>query len=109
MIHSRHIQENASKNDLKQVKQYLEKIDPEKVGKTHGYGKYTAWHGDGKSQSQTDITFQTKSMLTSGKPPKYITIVARKGRTEAYVTYESLTWDETSLGIIDEMIEAIKV
>jgi hypothetical protein len=91
------------------VKQYLENIDPEKVEKTHGNGKYIAWHGDGKSQSKTNITFQTKSMLTSGKPPKYITIVGRKGRTEAYVTYESSTWDETTKTIIDKMIEAIKV
>ncbi|KAG1783799.1 cyclin-like protein [Suillus placidus] len=46
-------------------------------------------------------------MHTSGQPPKYITIVARKGRTEAYVTYESSTWSETAKTIIDEMIKAI--
>jgi hypothetical protein len=106
---SAHVNESVSKKDLKQVKQYLENIDPNDVEKTYGMGKYTNWHGDGKSQSKTDITFQTKSMCTSGKPPTYITIVARKGRTEAYVTYESSTWDETAKTIIDEMIKAIKV
>jgi hypothetical protein len=90
------------------VKQYLENIDPEKVEKTYGRGKYSDWHGDRKSQSQTDITFQMKSIYSSGQPPKYITIVARKRRTEAYVTYESSTWNETTKTIIDEMIKAIE-
>jgi hypothetical protein len=89
------------------VKQYLENIDPEDVEMLHGKGQYINWHGDGKSQSQTNITFQMKSMYSNGKPPKYVTIVARKGRTEAYVTYESSTWNETAKTIIDEMIKAI--
>ncbi|KAG2044689.1 hypothetical protein BDR03DRAFT_937021 [Suillus americanus] len=103
------VTERASKKDLKQVKQYLESIHPENVEKGYGRGRYIPWHGDGKSQSRTNITFQTKSMCTSGKPPTYITIIARKGRTEAYVTYESSTWSESARTIIDEMIKAIKV
>ncbi|KAG2044690.1 hypothetical protein BDR03DRAFT_1003939 [Suillus americanus] len=108
---SAHVNKNVSKKVLKQVKKYLENIDPEKVEKGHGMGKYTAWHGDSKAKSGTDITFQTMSMLTSGKPPTYITIVAPKGRTEAHVTYESSTWStsESAKPIIDEMIKAIKV
>jgi hypothetical protein len=102
------VNEKMSKNERKQVKQYLENIDPDGVEKTYGMGRYTNWHGDGKSQSKTDITFQTKSMRTNGKPPTYITIVAKKGMTEAYVKYESSTWDETAKTIIDEMIKAIK-
>lgn len=109
---SAYVNPKASKKDLKQVKQYLEKLNskkPEKKPeKVYGLGKYADWHGDGKSQSQTNITFQTKSMQTNGKPPKFITIVAKKGTTDAYVTFESSTWDETSIKtIIDEMIKAI--
>jgi hypothetical protein len=91
------------------VKQYLENMDP-KAGKMFGKGRYSPWHGDGKSQSKTNITFQTMSMYTSGQPPKYITIVAKKKMTDAYVTFESSTWSETSTKtIIDEMIKAIDV
>lgn len=92
------------------MKQYLEKINPNKPEKVYGLGMYTPWHGEGKSQSQTNITFQTKSMQTNGKPPKYITIVAKKGMTDAYVTFESSTWNETSIKtIIDEMIKVVDV
>ncbi|KAG0696245.1 hypothetical protein DFH29DRAFT_879497 [Suillus ampliporus] len=108
-IVSAHVNGSASKKDLKEVKRYLENIDPQTVEKVYGEGKYIPWHGDGKSQSQTYITFQTKSMHTSGQPPKYVTIVARKRKTDAYVTYESSTWSESTKTIIDEMIKAIKV
>ncbi|KAG1885748.1 hypothetical protein F4604DRAFT_121467 [Suillus subluteus] len=103
------VTERASKKDLKQVKQYLENIDPENVEKVYGKGRYMPWHGDGKSQSKTNIAFQTKSICKSGEPPTYITIVAHKGKSEAYVTYESSTWSESTKTIIDEMIKAIKV
>jgi hypothetical protein len=93
------------------VKQYLENMDP-KAGKMFGKGRYSPWHSDGKSRSKTNITFQTMSMYTSGQPPKYITIVAKKRKTEAYVTYESPTWSDSETStktIIDEMIKAIEV
>ncbi|KAG1722215.1 uncharacterized protein EDB91DRAFT_215431 [Suillus paluster] len=105
---SAHVDGSASKKDLKEVKQYLENVDPEKVEKVYGEGKYIPWHGDRKSQSQTNITFQTKSMHTSGEPPKYVIIVARKGKPGAYVTYESSTWSDSVKTIIDEMIKAIE-
>lgn len=82
-------QSSASKKDLKEVKQYLENIDTGSVEKVHGVGQYKPWYRDGKSQSQTNITFQTKSQKGSGEPTKYITIVARKKQSAALVTYES--------------------
>jgi len=90
------------------VRQYLENIDASKVEKVYGKGKYTAWHGDGKSQSDTKITFQTKSLETSGKPTQYVTIVAKKGKTDAYITYTSAVWDEeTAADIIATMIAVL--
>ncbi|KAL9710450.1 hypothetical protein Ac2012v2_006750 [Leucoagaricus gongylophorus] len=94
---------NASKKDLKEVKQYLNNVDATKVEQVYGEGQYKSWHGDRKSQSQTNITFQTKSQKTSGDPPKYITIIASKGKTDAYVTYTSDTWDSA-----DTIIEAMR-
>lgn len=100
-------QSHASKKDLKEVAQYLDNIDTSKVEAVYGIGQYKPWHGDGKSQSQTNITFQTKSQETSGKPPKYITIVAKKKQSEAYVTYESEKWDSAET-IIEAMKHALK-
>ncbi|KAF7767995.1 hypothetical protein Agabi119p4_7238 [Agaricus bisporus var. burnettii] len=100
------VNRNASKKDLKEVKQYLDNIDTSKIEQVYGDGQYKPWHGDGKSQSQTNITFQTKSQITSGKPPEYITIVAKKGKTEAYVTYTSSTWDSAAT-IIQAMLNAL--
>lgn len=99
-------QSNASKKALKEVAQYLDNIDTSKIEKVYGVGQYKPWHGDGKSQSQTNITFQTKSQKTSGQPTTYITIVAKKKKTEAYVTYQSTTWDSAET-IIEAMIEAM--
>ena len=102
------LQDKASKKELKQVKQYLENIDTSKVEKVFGKGRYEEWHGDNKSGSGTDIVFQTKSLETSKKPHVYITIVAKKGRSEAYVTYESKSWDDVSAKtIIDDFIAAL--
>ncbi|KAG1867904.1 hypothetical protein DFJ58DRAFT_723773 [Suillus subalutaceus] len=78
------VTERASKKDLKQ-----------KWGGTP-LGMVT----ESRSPKRTS-PFQTKSMCTSGKPPTYITIVARKGRTEAYVTYESSSCTESTKTIID--------
>jgi hypothetical protein len=92
----------VSKKDLKEVKHYLDNISTTKIEQVYGVGQYRPWHGDGKSQSRTNITFQTKSQKTSGQPPQYITIVARKGKTDAYVTHTSGTWDSA-----DKIIEAM--
>ncbi|GJJ09049.1 hypothetical protein Clacol_003271 [Clathrus columnatus] len=100
------INSSASKKDLKEVSQYLDNIDTSKVEQVYGVGQYKPWHGDGKSQSQTNITFQTKSQETTGKPITYVTIVAKKGKTDAYVTYTSTTWDSAKT-IIDAMIKAL--
>jgi len=80
---------NIGKKQRKEVKAYLENIDPNKVEKVYGVGKYAPWHGDGKSQSQTNVTFQTKSQQTNGKPTEYITIVTVKKKSEAFVEYRS--------------------
>lgn len=90
------------------MRQYLDNIEPSKVEKVYGKGQYTAWHGDGKSQSDTKITFQTKSLETSGKPTEYVTIVAKKKQSEAYVTYTSGVWTtDTAAAIIAAMITVL--
>lgn len=73
----------------------------------YGKGRYQNWHGDGKSQSGTKIIFQTLSMETSGKPPQYITIVAKKGTTADFIKYEAATWDSAAT-IIDAFITELQ-
>jgi len=92
------------------VKSYLENI-PDTVQMYYGKGMYEEWHGDSKSQSGTKIVFQTKSMLKSAET-LYVTIVAQKKQSNAYVTYESSTWPgpkdvHPAKPIIAEMIKAI--
>ncbi|KAG2127102.1 hypothetical protein DEU56DRAFT_903291 [Suillus clintonianus] len=110
---SAYVNRNASKKDLKAVKQYLENMDPKKKAESvYAVKDYAPWHGDGKSQtlSPKGIAFQTKSMYTSGEPQGYKTVVTLKGKSDAYVTYESPTWN-ANIGtiIIDEMIKAINL
>ena len=93
----------ASKKDLKEASKYLENIDPNKVEAVFGVGKFTPWHGDGKSQSQTNITFQTKSIKQSDVV-KYVTEVTKKKGKDYFVKHESDTWDKAA-DIINAMIQ----
>ena len=97
------MQNMASKKDLKEASKYLENIDPNKVEAVFGVGKYTPWHGDGKSQSKTNIIFQTKSIKQNDEV-KYVTEVTKKNGKDYFVKHESDTWEKAE-DIIDAMVQ----
>lgn len=93
------------------MKTYLKNIDATKVEARYADGKYTKWHGDGKSQSGTKKTYQLGSMLTTSDKV-YVTVAAEKGQFKdaAYVTYTASTWvkdDADIKALIQAMIDAL--
>jgi hypothetical protein len=91
------------KNDLKEIKKFLESLDYSKLKKVYGVGKFEPWEGDNNSQSGGSI-FQILSEETTGKDHKYITIVRKKKTTDALVTHESHSWEESAKKIVEEII-----
>ncbi|KAH0579364.1 hypothetical protein H2248_003503 [Termitomyces sp. 'cryptogamus'] len=109
--------ESLTKTEIAALKEYLEKIPLNGVEKGCGSGRYNPWHGDGKSQAvvpknkgkstqRTASAYQTKSMLTSTDPAIYRTIVAGKGQSSAFITYEAPEFESAEV-IVKALLVAL--